>query len=308
MMNLHGVRIDVQILSIGVSKMLIRTFFLLLLMGSSVSYAGFFGDDKAREQINVLQNQVKEMEERIAKMEEALKSQALLELYSQVETMGMELGRMRGQLELLSNDSTILQKRQRDFYIDLDTRLRKIEQPGVAILPVLPEESKQLAIPAESTAIKPKVSTPETTTQPQTVIPASAASPITELVPADAIESSAYDAAYESFLNGDYAGAITQFGSFLHSHPQSSLAPGAAYWVGNAHYAMRNFQNAIDTQNQLIATYPDSPKVPDALLNIASSQQEMNDKKAAKQTLEDLITRYPFSDAADKAKQRLASL
>ncbi len=286
--------------------MLIRTFFLLLLMGSSVSYAGFFGDDKAREQISVLQNQVKEMEERIAKMEEALKSQALLELYSQVETMGMEFGRMRGQLEVLSNDSTILQKRQRDFYIDLDTRLRKIEQPGVAILPVLPEEPKQLAVPAESAAIKPKASTPETT--PQAVNPASAASPITELVPADAIENSAYDAAYDSFLNGDYAGAITQFGSFLHSHPQSSLAPGAAYWVGNAHYAMRNFQDAIDTQNQLIAIYPDSPKVPDALLNIASSQQEMNDKKAAKQTLEDLITRYPFSDAADKAKQRLASL
>ena len=42
------------------------------------------------------------------------------------------------------------------------------------------------------------------------------------------------------------------------------------------------------------------------MLNIASSQQEMNQKAAAKKTLENLIAKYPGSDAAQKAKQRLA--
>jgi TolA-binding protein len=42
------------------------------------------------------------------------------------------------------------------------------------------------------------------------------------------------------------------------------------------------------------------------MLNIASSQQEMNNKKGAKKTLDTLIARYPGSDAAGKAKQRLA--
>ena len=58
----------------------------------------------------------------------------------------------------------------------------------------------------------------------------------------------------------------------------------------------------------MIETYPDSDKVPDALLNIASSQIEMADRAAAKATLEDLVAKYPFSDAAEKAKHRLASL
>jgi len=294
--------------------MLIRVFFILLILGCNVSYAGLFGDNKAREQISALSSQVEEMEARIAKMEEALKSQALLGLYSQVETMGIELGRMRGQLELLSNDSTILQQRQRDFYIDLDTRLRQIEQPGVAILPVLPPESTALS----QQAVAPSEPTPSPGLIPesssaadvasQSVEPSSATSPITELVPANAVESSAYDAAYSLFINGDYAGAITQFNSFLQDYPNSSLAPGAAYWIGNAHYASRDFQDAISAQERLLSTYPESSKAADGLLNIASSQQEMADSKAAKKTLEDLIAKYPFSDAAERARQRLANL
>ena len=110
--------------------MLIRAFFLLLLMSCNISYAALFGDDEAREQIQVLRKQVSEMEARIAKMEQALNSQALLELYAQVETLGLELGKLNGQVEMLSNDNTLLQKRQRDFYIDLDNRLREIEQPN----------------------------------------------------------------------------------------------------------------------------------------------------------------------------------
>lgn len=294
--------------------MLIRVFFILLILGCNVSYAGLFGDNKAREQISALSSQVEEMEARIAKMEEALKSQALLGLYSQVETMGIELGRMRGQLELLSNDSTILQQRQRDFYIDLDTRLRQIEQPGVAILPVLPLESTALS----QQAVSPSEPTPSPGLIPesssaadvasQSVEPSSATSPITELVPANAVESSAYDAAYSLFINGDYASAITQFNSFLQDYPNSSLAPGAAYWIGNAHYASRDFQDAISAQERLLSTYPESSKAADGLLNIASSQQEMADSKAAKKTLEDLIAKYPFSDAAERARQRLANL
>ncbi|MCC6922176.1 MAG: tol-pal system protein YbgF, partial [Nitrosomonas sp.] len=100
----------------------------------------------------------------------------------------------------------------------------------------------------------------------------------------------------------------SQFQTFLEHHPQSNLAPSAAYWIGNAHYALRDYQQAIAAQRNLITRYPDSAKVPDAMLNIASSQTELADKKAAKQTLEELIARYPFSGAAEKAKQRLTRL
>ena len=296
--------------------MLIRAFFLLLLMSCNVSYAALFGDDEAREQIQALRKQVSEMEARIAKMEQALNSQALLELYAQVETLGLELGKLNGQIEMLSNDNSLLQKRQRDFYIDLDNRLREVEQPNkrAPSSQTSPKSSPQsMAMPpsAESAAAPPAaVIMPEAAATEETVAavqPDSGSLSASELVPPSPAESSAYKEAFDLFKNGDYASAIGQFEDFLDNYPQSNLAPGAAYWIGNARYALRDYQLAIDAQRRLINKYPDSLKAPDAFLNIATSQYEMGDNKASKHTLEDLVAKYPNSEAAKKAKQRLAN-
>lgn len=300
--------------------MLIRAFLLLVLLSSSVSHAALFGDDEAREQINALRQQVKEMEARIAKMEQALNSQALLELYSKVETLEQELGKLNGQIEMLSNDNAVLQKRQRDFYIDLDNRLRAIEQPDKrapsahpapkntphSMAEPQPEEQRAAAPPADAVA----AAEPQYSAGMDSAAAAdSVSSAVNEAAPADgATENSAYKAAYDLFKNGEYANAIAQFESFLENYPQSSLAPGAAYWIGNARYAMRDYQLAIAAQKRLIAKYPNSNKVPDAYLNIATSQLEMGDSKASKQTLESILAKYPQSDAAKKAKQRLANI
>lgn len=278
-----------QILFIGVSNMLMRLSLLILLMACNVSYAGLFGNNKASEQIDALQSEVESMDVRVIKMEDALKSQALLELYAQVEILVLEQGKLRGQIETLNNQNASLQKRQRDFYVDLDNRLRRIEDPNAPLATIMPEVTMAAEVPE---------SEPVASLQ---------SSPITQVEPASPKENDEYEAANSLFRNGDYAGAISKFEVFLNNHPASSLAPGAAYWIGNAHYALRDFSEAIDAQRRLISIYPNSDKVPDALLNIASSQQEMTDSKAAKGTLQDLIAKYPFSNAAEKAKQRLAN-
>ena len=298
--------------------MLIRAFFLLLLMSCNISYAALFGDDEAREQIQVLRKQVSEMEARIAKMEQALNSQALLELYAQVETLGLELGKLNGQIEMLSNDNTLLQKRQRDFYIDLDNRLREIEQPNKrapsSSTPPKSSPHSMATPPSKEPAAAPPaaaVITPEAAATEEIVAavqPDSGSLLASELVPPSPVENDAYKEAFNFFKNGDYASAIGQFENFLENYPQSNLAPGAAYWIGNARYALRDYQMAIDAQRKLISKYPDSLKASDALLNIASSQYEMGDSKASKHTLEDLVAKYPQSEAAKKAKQRLANV
>lgn len=294
--------------------MLIRAFFLLLLMSCNISYAALFGDDEAREQIQVLRKQVSEMEARIAKMEQALNSQALLELYAQVETLGLELGKLNGQIEMLSNDNTLLQKRQRDFYIDLDNRLREIEQPNKrAPSSSTPPKSSphSMATPPSKEPPAAAVITPEAAAIEETVAaaqPDAGALLASALVPPSPVENDAYKEAFNFFKNGDYASAIGQFENFLENYPQSNLAPGAAYWIGNARYALRDYQMAIDAQRKLISKYPDSLKASDAFLNIASSQYEMGDSKASKHTLEDLVAKYPQSEAAKKAKQRLANV
>ena len=92
----------------------------------------------------------------------------------------------------------------------------------------------------------------------------------------------------------------------MRTYPRTPLASSAQYWIGNAHFAKRDYRAAITAQRTLIANYPDSTKVPDALLNIASAQSELGDNAGARRTLEELVAKHPQSEAAAKAKQRLA--
>src|SRR5439155_4442534 len=167
------------------------------------------------------------------------------------------------------------QKRQRDLYLDLDSRLRKIEAGASA-------NAAQGGEPAAGGAAAPPVR------------------------PADiAGEQRAYDAALDQFKSGNYPAATAGFQGFVRGYPKSPLAPSALYWAGNAQYAQKDFRAAIATQRQLLATFPDSQKVPDALLNIASSQIELGDNGGARKTLEEIVAKYPTSEAAGKARQRL---
>jgi TolA-binding protein len=51
----------------------------------------------------------------------------VIELVRQLEGSQRGLARLRGQLEVLANENQQIQKRQRDFYLDLDSRLKRLE-------------------------------------------------------------------------------------------------------------------------------------------------------------------------------------
>lgn len=267
--------------------MLVRASVLLFLLSCNVSFAGLFDDSQAREQIELLHKQIQEMEARIISVEEALKNQAILELYSQLEGFKIELGKLHGQIEILNEENKLLKKQQKDFYIDLDNRLRQVE-PASHDTSISPNSSSDTTLSAPTTA-----------TGERTVAVAQ---------PTDVSERDAYNASYDLFKQGDYSRAIAQFENFLARYPASNLAPGAVYWIGNAHYALRDFRSAINTQQKIIENYPNSAKAPDAMLNMASSQLEMAEVSAAKKTLQNLLAKYPNSDAAEKAKHRLINI
>jgi tol-pal system protein YbgF len=256
----------------------------LLMSLAATANAGLFSDNEAHAKIAVQQEQIKAqaaqaqaIEARLAKLEEQIKNQSLLDLLSQIEALNQELRRLSGQIEELRFGIETTQKRQKDFYVDIDSRLRRLET--------------QASAPSASSSA------------------GEAAAPATAAAPVDpAAENRAYDAAFELFRGGNYSAAITGFQNFLKTYPNSSLAPSAQYWIGNGHYALKNYRAAIATQQQLISQFPESSKIPDAWLNIASAQMEMGENKTARRTLEDLVNKYPGSEAADKAKKRLASL
>jgi len=253
--------------------------FLTLFLGcASLSTAGLFSDDEAHQKITVLQQQIQGMEERVAQMENTARSQGVA-LLSQLDALKSELATLRGQIEVHAHDIETTQKRQRDLYVDLDSRLRKLEQTGGPVAD------------ASSQAGSSKPVSPDQ-------------APIGAVI---VDESTAYDAALGLFKAGNYQGAIDGFQSFVGTYPNSHLAPSAYYWIGNSYFNLRDYKNAIASQEKLVSLYPESAKVPDALLNIASSQQGLGDASAAKKTLKNIVVKYPLSNAAELAKKRLAS-
>jgi len=258
--------------------------------------AGLFDDEVARKQIveqqkrsDELRQQNEALAARLAKVEESLKTQPVLELVSQLELLRQELKQLRGQIEVLGNNIEGTAKRQRDMYVDLDSRLRRLEQPGSAP----PATGAAPAAPASSPA------------------PPSAAAAAAAPVPAhaaDGADTRMYEAAQNQRRIGNYRGAIVAFQNFITQYPKSELAPRAQYWIGDSYYNLRDFKSAITHQQKLVGSYPDSSTVPDALLNIASSQMELGDTATARKTLDGLVSRYPASEAAEKAKRRLATL
>ncbi|MEO8143952.1 MAG: tol-pal system protein YbgF [Betaproteobacteria bacterium] len=241
--------------------------FLLIAHGGAHA---LFDDDIARARIEELRKQVDAMgrlvDERLARVEaKAEDRRALVELASQIEALKGDIARMRGQLEVLQNQTETADKRGKDLYIDIDTRLRKLEQ------------LKEAAAPEK---------------------PAADAGP----PPA---EVKAYEAALNLFKAGNYPLAISAFQLFLHTYPSSKLAPNSQYWIGNAQAAQGQHKLAIATHQKLLTTWPDDAKAPDAMAGIANAQDALGDRRGAQKTLEGLLAKYPQSPAAASAKQRL---
>jgi tol-pal system protein YbgF len=241
--------------------------------------AALFDDDEARKRIDALKVRVDQLERALSQRLDTLeaKNAGLVDMFRDVEQIKADIAKLRGQYEVLSYELEQAQKRQRDLYVDLDSRLRKLEGGSGAAD----------AAPAAGGA-------------------ASATSPATGRPGDSASEQRTYDVALEQFKSGSYPAAIASFQAFVRTYPKSPLAPSALYWIGNAQYAQRDFRAAIATQRQLLAAYPDSQKVPDALLNIASCQVELGDAAGARRSLEEIVAKHPTSEAAGKARQRLA--
>ena len=274
---------------------------LLFAALGQAAHAGMFDDDEARKQIAAEKRRIDEIKSelktreqavdaRIGKVEEALKSQALLDLFTQLEALRADMNKLRGQIEVLNNSMENSVKRQRDMYLDLDTRMRRFEQQGGPAA-----EAPAAVVPGAAPAVA--------TGAAVTAAPAALA-----VVNIDSgAETRAYEAAQGQRRLGNYQGAIVAFQNFIGQHPKSTLAPRAQYWIGDSYFNLRDFKLAIASQQALLKTYPDSPTVPDSMLNIASSQIEMGESAIGRKTLEELVARYPVSEAAEKARRRMAA-
>lgn len=245
-------------------------------LAAGQAHAGLFDDEEARLRINEMRN---EFNGRVSKLESGARAQ--LELADQIELLKTEIARLRGENEVLSNDLANAIKRQKDFYVDLDNRLRKLE----------PHADAAAAAPQPATAA------------PAAAPAAAVAPPVTAADPA--AESRDYEAALTQLRGGKYKEAATGFIGFIRRHPGSSFQPSAHFWAASSLYQLKDNTGAAEYYAKVANQWPDDNRAPDALLGLASAQQAQGDAKAATRSLERLAAKYPSSSAAQIARQRL---
>ncbi|MBU1215353.1 MAG: tol-pal system protein YbgF [Gammaproteobacteria bacterium] len=244
-----------------------------LLLVCSPAYAGLFADDDARQQVRKLEARIVTLEKKLAEIElqNKLAVRSFLNLQMQLEMQTGEMRKQRGLFEEFGHAQQDAEKRQKDFYIDLDSRMRQLEASAVGA---------QRAVPAASS----------------------------EEGGDQTGENRAFETAYGFYRAESYREAALAFRDFLRQYPQSVHEANVYYWLGNANFLSREYASSFAAYRDLLTKYPDHPRAPEAMLNMAECQLSLKKKSAARSTLKKLISQFPGSDASDKAKKRLATI
>jgi tol-pal system protein YbgF len=220
---------------------------LLAALLSMPAHAGLFDDDEARNRIEQLRTEVTELGKRADMV-----NRNQIDFANQVESIKADIAKLRGQIEVLTYELEAAQKRQKDFYVDLDNRLRKLETP-----------------PAEAKPETPKLDPAQETRDYEAALAglkaakfkeaASAFVAFIKAYPNSSLAASAhYWGGYAHAQARDHVGAAELFGKFATGWPKDERAPLALESRVASLDATKNFKAARATLEQLAESYPAS--------------------------------------------------
>ena len=216
-----------------------------------------------------------DLERRLAALERILASGSLIELTVQMDELQRQTAELQGRTEALEHNAESTAGRQRDLYVDLDDRLRNLEQSL---------QAHPAAGPGTSSAAAAELPIP------------------------GGSDRENYEAAFELLKQQRYPAAGAAFRQFLLSFPDSQLADNAQYWLAESYYVTDQFEEALAQFQVVLSGYPRSRKLPDALLKIGYSNYELGRWDAARNALQRVGKEFPESTAARLAEQRLSRM
>lgn len=261
------------------------------------------------------------LSERVQRLESQMQGQgsgqSTVELLNRINELQQEVSSLRGLVEQQAYEIENLKKAQRDRYVDLDSRLSRLEggAPTAAPAPsdpaLEPGQTQQL----EPTPTAPGQLVPEEPQLANNATPPPAAEPAAPVAPAapdgyvdPAAEKAAYDEAFAALRDGRYAESARRFQGFLQQYPNGDLTDNAMYWLGESYYVTQNYRPALETFSDLLARFPQSSKAPDSLLKIGYAHYELKEWPQAERALNDVVTKFPDTTVARLAQGRLRAL
>ena len=206
-----------------------------------------FDDEEARRAITNLRTDITP---RIERLEASSRGQ--LELANQNELLRTEVSKLQGQLEVLLHEIESLKQRQRDFYVDLDNRVRKLETAPVAATaeaPAADPAAESRDYEAALNLLKEGKYKEAQTAFDQFI----------KRYPRSPVQPGAHFWAGNAALQAkDVAVANNYFKSVLTNWPNDPVAPDAMLGIANCQQALGEAKAAQETLKKLVERFPDS--------------------------------------------------
>ena len=242
-----------------------------LCLAAGAAHAGLFDDDEARKEIAALKAQIganqKAAEERLGRIETLLQDRSI-ELNKLIEELKQELARMRGQIEVQANKIETLDRRQKDLYVDLDTRLRKLEPSAQT-----PEKPAAAAAPdpvAEGKAYEAALNQFKIGNYQSSV--AAFQNFLATYPESLQVSSAQYWIGNAYYALRDYKTAIAAQQKLLVSWPTSPKAPDALLNIASCQSEMGDAKAARETLQALVKKYPGTPVAEQAKQRLAGKR------------------------------------
>jgi tol-pal system protein YbgF len=213
------------------------------------AHAGMFDDDEARKWIKNLETRLDRDQADINRQLEAGR-RAHIELSNQIEALKQEIAKLRGQIELMQNEQANQAKRQRDFYVDLDARIKKLEPPpeptpGAQAAPPTPDETRVYEAGLGLIRASDYKGAIASLTNFLRQYPNSQLAP-----------SAHYWIGNSHFALKDYRSAITAQEKVVNVWPTNQRAPDALLNIASNLQEMGDRKAACTTMENLMAKYP----------------------------------------------------
>lgn len=233
---------------------------LCLALASNSAFA-IFDDTEARKAILDLRQQIKVLEDRVARMESA--NQGQLSLAQSLNEKDREIARLRGDLEVANNNIRKLQEDNKLLYTNLDERLKKLEPQSVQL------DGQELSVPPEQFSDYQAGldhfkagNYKDAALQFQDFLNKYKQSKLEPQV--------RYFLGSTQFAQGEYKTALITQRDLAKDFPDSPRAPDALLSMASSQLELKSIPGAKKTLGELIAKYPDSPAAESAKSRLAA--------------------------------------
>ncbi|WP_326941967.1 tol-pal system protein YbgF [Actimicrobium sp. GrIS 1.19] len=235
-----------------------KTIFAALLVSAVSSFtlparAGLFDDEEARKAVLDIRLRIDALRrETEGKLDAKADKNSLLDVAGQNEQLRQEIAKLRGQVELLTNELANTQQRQKDFYVDLDTRLRKLEPQKLTV------DGKETNVePAEQKAYDAALSVfkaGDYKTASAQFVDFMRRYPQSGFAP-----SAQYFLGTAYYAQRDYRNAITAQQVVVKTYPDSPKAADALLNIASSYAELKERSAAKKALESLVAQYPNTP-------------------------------------------------